>query len=366
MVLIVMSHCDDWTGLAQVYKTTSFLNRLITDWLNIGGSIGVGCFLLISGYFMVDKQITFKKILSILGEVWFYTICIWIIFALVMIFSHQATFHLLFKHFCFSFFPFLFSYHWFVTAYVILMALSPLFNKLISKMKKTEYLTLLTVLILFVSASIIPNAFHGVASDALIPVILMYFIAGYIKKYVIVTKINAKKHLCIAVCGYFFLYGTAVGNGILGDILHFEKLIAYRYFFRTLGSPLVMIINVELFLFFLGMTPKSNSKLNAIASSTFGIYLIHGDNIIATYVFPVIFPLSRIENSAKLFICAIGRVATVYIVSSLIDVLRQKTFEKIWLRFLDNHLDAIELKVMHTSKRLATKVTTNLNKFYGN
>lgn len=34
---------------------------------------------------MVDKQITLKKILRILGEVWFYTISIWFIFVAVSV-----------------------------------------------------------------------------------------------------------------------------------------------------------------------------------------------------------------------------------------------------------------------------------------
>lgn len=61
MILIVMSHSDDWMGLAEFYSEIVCLNKFITDWLHVGGQIGVGCFLLISGYFMIDKQITSKK-----------------------------------------------------------------------------------------------------------------------------------------------------------------------------------------------------------------------------------------------------------------------------------------------------------------
>lgn len=67
MILIVMSHSDDWMGLVGLYSEMVCMNKFIADWLHIGGQIGVGCFLLISGYYMVDKQITSKKILSLGG-----------------------------------------------------------------------------------------------------------------------------------------------------------------------------------------------------------------------------------------------------------------------------------------------------------
>lgn len=74
MILIVMSHCDDIFGLYSLYRYTLGINKLITDWLHIGGQIGVGCFLLISGYFMVDQKITAKKIIKTAGVTWFYSI----------------------------------------------------------------------------------------------------------------------------------------------------------------------------------------------------------------------------------------------------------------------------------------------------
>ena len=80
MILIVMSHGDNWMGLAQMYETKVCVNKLIADWLNLGGQIGVGCFLLISGYFMVEQQFNLKRIFRLLGEVWFYSIGIFVIY----------------------------------------------------------------------------------------------------------------------------------------------------------------------------------------------------------------------------------------------------------------------------------------------
>ena len=78
MILIVMSHCDEIFGLSNLYSQTLGIGKIINDWLNMGGQIGVGCFLLISGYFMIEQRVTLKKIMRIGGQVWFYTISIWL------------------------------------------------------------------------------------------------------------------------------------------------------------------------------------------------------------------------------------------------------------------------------------------------
>lgn len=149
MLLIVMSHSDDWMGLAETYKSTVCLNKFITDWLHIGGQIGVGCFLLISGYFMVDQKITTKKILYLWGEVWFYTIGIWVIFLITNILNETGNFHEFLEEGIFAFFPVTATHYWFVTAYIILMVLSPFFNRLILIMNKRTYQYFLVAVIVF-------------------------------------------------------------------------------------------------------------------------------------------------------------------------------------------------------------------------
>ena len=245
MVLIVMSHSDDWMGLAKTYQTTVCVNKFITDWLHLGGQIGVGCFLLISGYFMVNQQITLKKILRLWGEVLFYSISVWIVYAVVKLCAGSDVSFFSLQTIK-AFFPVLFTHYWFVTAYIILMILSPFFNKLISIMDKHLYQALLTALIVIfiLFDGGIPGVLDDMSEGRLIPVFIIYFIAGYIKKYDDSSKNNAKKHFGVAILGYILLYGTFIGVGIIGDILNSEMIIKQCYFWRPLHSPIVLIINV--------------------------------------------------------------------------------------------------------------------------
>lgn len=367
MVLIVMSHSDDWMGLAETYKTTVCINKFIVDWLHIGGQIGTGCFLLITGYFMVEQEFKLKRLFRLLGEVWFYTIGIWGIYIIVKI---------VMRTFCFSFeffvqtvkafFPVLFSHYWFVTAYIILMLLAPFFNKLILTMNKKEYQLLLALLIIIfcVLEGGIPVVLHGMSEGRIMPVFIMYFIAGYIKKHVDNQKDNSKKHLYVAILAYLLLYATAVGIGIISAVLKSESLIEYCYFWRALKSPIVVLINVELFLAFLRIKSIKGGLINQIASNTFGVYLIHANRIIELIVLPKIFPVYKETNSLRLFFYSIGSVLTVYTVSTLIDIVRQRTIEKVWLKLLNAKCGIFEENIKKWIISMSEMTIKVINKIY--
>ena len=365
MILIVMSHSDDWMGLATKYQNTICANKLITDWLHMGGQIGVGCFLLISGYFMVDQQFSVKRILRLLGEVWFYTISIWGLYVVAKAIVGTLSFSSAFKLAINSFFPILFSHYWFVTAYVILMILAPFFNKLINVIDKRTYQLLLAVLItiFFIIGGGLPKVFPGMSEGRLIPVFVMYFVAGYIKKHVNNNINNSKKHLWIAVLGYIFLYATFIGIEMIGSILDSETIMGYCYFWRPLNSPIVLIINVELFLAFLRMKVRQSNKINAIASNTFGVYLIHCNAIIAGSVLPRIFPVYKETNSFKILLYSIGTVIVVYMSCTIIDIIRQKTFEKIWVKILNEKYNVCEDRVKHLIDKIGKRIVL-LGKWY--
>ncbi len=316
---------------------------------------------------MVDQKFKLKRIFRLLGEVWFYTISIWGIYILSKIV--MGTFCFSFDFFADTvkvFFPVLFSYYWFVTAYIILMFLTPFFNKFILIMDKRMYQIFLATLIaiFFVLKGGLPEIFSGMSEGRLIPVFVMYFIAGYIKKYVDNRKANSKKHLVIAISAYLLLYVTCVGIGIFGTLLESETIIRYCYFWRPLNSPIVLVINVELFLALLKMKSRKSKLINSIASNTFGVYLIHANGIVAGVVLPRIFPIYKEINSLRLLFYSIGAVLTVYTGCTLIDIVRQKTVEKLWLQLLDAKCDLFEENIKRWIAFISNKIINVMKKYY--
>lgn len=366
MFLIVMSHCDDIFGLYDLYSKSLGVYKIITDWLHIGGQIGVGCFILVSGYFMVEQKITSKKLLKLAGEVWFYTISIWLIWIISNIALDNPFDRVeLFKQTLSAFFPILFSHYWFVTAYIILMILSPFLNKLIFSLDKKQYQTfLISILLIFVVLSGgFPKFFSGMMGGRLIPVIIMYFIAGYLRRFDDLKKKNSARHFLVALICYVLLFISCYFITFLGLKLNNEAILEERYFYRVLNSPLVVIISVELFIGFLRQDIKYSKIINALASCTFGVYLLHSNKILSSHL-PKLFPIYKEQNAFLVFLYSIFSVLCIYFIASLIDFIRKNSVEKIWIYFLDKELDKVQKIILEKIMCLYTYIIKLLNNYY--
>lgn len=363
MFLIVMSHCDDWSGLFEIYKYEACLNKLVVDWLNLGGQIGVGCFLLLSGYYMVDKNLSFKKLLILWGEVFFYSVIFWGIEIIVAIMIQSAELKdILGDVFC-VLFPILFSEYWFVTAYFILMILTPFFNKIIWSFDKTNYKRFLFVLIsiFVVIDGGIPRVLEGMSSGRLIPVFIFYFIAGYIKRFVNVEHNNSRKHFLIAGIAYFMLYGISVTLICLSLLVTNVNFLQFSYEWIKLNSPLVLIITIEVFLGFLKRKEKKNKIVNTIAGCTFGVYLIHSNKYVHLSKF---FPIYLETNTLLILLYSIGSVVVVFASCIIIDMLRKITFEKIWIKTLDKIVLPVYIVLKEKVMKIVANVLEVIRKYY--
>ena len=83
MLLIVAHHYVVNSGLINVMEQNPFTERSIFFYLfGAWGKTGINCFLLITGYFMCQSKITWRKFLKLILEIEFYKITIYLIFVL--------------------------------------------------------------------------------------------------------------------------------------------------------------------------------------------------------------------------------------------------------------------------------------------
>ena len=307
MLLIVMSHCDGIFGLSQLYSESIGIYKVVTEAFSLGGQIGVGCFILISGYFMVDKKISVNKILKLAGEVWFYTIGIWFLWMICNVIQKQIDLSVCFKEACYAFFPVILGHYWFVTAYIILIMLSPFLNKLIYSLDYQNYQKfLLTLLLIFVVlGGGIPGLLSGIFSGRLLPVCIIYFIAGYIKRFGISEERNSAECFLIAFCGYVLLFISDYLMTFWGVKLNSQTILNNRYFYTKLNSPVVIFVCIQLFTGFLQLNLKDSKVINTVAGGTFGVYLLHSNRILSGYLTKM-FPLYREDNPLLIFIYSLG------------------------------------------------------------
>ena len=131
MVLIVMHHATMYNGTSFSSFDSTF-NRI----LMLGGKLGVDIFVLISAYFMVDKNFKFSRIIDLVVQTTFYSFLIYLISCCFGL--EKFTF----KDFLLSSAFACITQYGFITNYLLLLLLSPLLNIVIKNSTRKQHCTI--------------------------------------------------------------------------------------------------------------------------------------------------------------------------------------------------------------------------------
>lgn len=358
MLLIVMSHCDDIFGLYPLYNKTLGVYKVITDLLHLGGQIGVGCFLLITGYFMIMQKFSLKKLAVLVATVWFYSVGFLALWVILKAGQGQLQPSAMLQEVFPALFPILSSGpYWFVAAYLILMLLSPFLNRLLLSLDQASYARLLMVIILIfvVIMGGIPGILPAVSQGRLIPVFVFYSIGGYIRRFRSQHKGHKKRYFMIAAWTYLILFGSSYLITYLGIRWNNPWILQYRYFYRSLESPLVVLICVSLFLWTQALDIPYQKWINRLGRCTLGVYLIHGNRLILRFL-PHLFPIYRISQLSLAVLCIIAGILLIYGGCTLLELFRKEIIEPRWRAVLERYCPAVEQKVQRWLDAMAAKM----------
>lgn len=345
MIMIVFHHFAFYGG----FEWDSSGASVPFFWYNfilMGGKIGVNVFVLISGYFLINSKVNIvniNRILKFWGQVFFYSIVIYLIFSKGK-FSIGAL--------IIRFFPISYSLWWFASTYFVLYLLHPFLNKLLHCLDKRKYQYLL--LILVVCWSVIPTFLTSFyQSNDLLWFITLYAIAGYIRLYGLNDKFKLKHYWFSC----FIFLAITYALGVIGTLLGLKSgTIVYdsMYFFGQQKIS-VLLISVSLFMAFATMKMNYHKSLNVIASATFGVYLIHDSDIIRPLLWNDMFKNATYQNTLMIIPYSIAVVTLVYVVCTVIDLIRQNVFEKLFMMLVNKYsgllMKPLE-KVADISKRV--------------
>ena len=340
MVMIIMHHFA-LHGCSRLQRDYTF-NTVVVDIFILGGKVGVDLFILISGYFMVDSKITMRKILKFVGQVWFYSISIFFLFYIIIT-PDAGLSYLDGVHF---FFPILYGENWFASAYFCLMLSIPLLNYVINRLDNKQIVGL--IITMLVVCSILPVLLE-------IDIILSNY-GWFIALYILAAYIKRKKPL----------EGNCIKNFLFASILYCCLFILsiYYYRYREQYSIVVVLISLELFLGFLKLKPFYNKWINLIASAVFGIYLIHDNTLVRPYLWSNLFHIQRYYEQDGFALISFKIVILIFVFCVVIDLLRQRTVEKIWMKIVDIYI----IPRIPTAKKIIEIFVKNIyytvNRFY--
>lgn len=323
MVMIILFHM---TQYLNIYRTGTIQNQVLGTILTSMGMIGVNIFVLITGYFYIDKNIGVKKILKLWLQVLFYSIIMMLTCKILNL--RDISNYSMIK----TFIPISYANYWFISAYFILYILIPIINEIAKKINKKTYEKLLIIVTFFFSIvyTYLYKSYYTVniqGLSALSWLIYLYLVAGYIKLYGIKFLEN-KKIVLNSIIAIFTIY---IGLLIFVNLKINSKKIWY---FMCMNSFFVLILAILIFSLFKNIKIKSNKVINYFGGLTFAVYLIHENDLINknfwAWIYGLVSKIIKIDYITTIMLVIIS-IPLIFISAMIFEFIR-KQIEKLIFR----------------------------------
>ena len=324
--MILFSHYSVHNGITNSDLPIG-INRYLLE-ISILGNIGVIIFVLISGYFSINKKNPFniKKIILLVLETVFYSVMFYLIFVLL----NKEVFSI--KSLLKSLLPITLKHYWFMTAFLLLYIFMPFINKLINSMNREEHgkLIIICLFIFSILRMITTKDYYG---NELVQLIYIYIIGAYIGKYKDFVLKHKKENKIMFVISLIILLLSVVIFDLFGTKYPiFGSKSTYLYA-RT--STVAILFGVSLLIMFISKKEFNNKLINTISSFSLGVYLISDNYYIRQILYTSVIKVKDYISSPYLFLHMIISVLCVFIVCIIIDFIRKNTIEKLAIMLLN-------------------------------
>lgn len=333
---VVNSGIEEWFSFSEITPNMVFL-QLWGMW----GKTAINAFVLITGYFMCTSKLTCRRFIKMYLEVKFYRAVFFVIFvwAGYESLSLKSLFNLLFGNISGI-------NGGFTSSFLAFYLFIPFMNLMIEKLGRDIWKLVLLLLGFFtVSATFF---FNDVVFHHVFWYMTLYFVAAWIRLYPARWTQSTKfTGILLAVLSLLAI-ASVLCIDLLGYLLHLDKDWIVSYFMVSDSNKMLAFgVGMAAFLFFKNIKVKNNSFINGVASTTFGILLIHANSdAMRQWLWKDLFhvPNMYIWPFWQLIGAMVGIVIIVFIVCSILDYLRIFSWKS---RFLDGLICiAIALKKM--------------------
>ena len=337
--LIIAHHYYRWGGYPDFTWESICFKEYSLQCLALFGSIACSVFILISGYFTVQKKAPniveyYRRAVPLAVEMTFY-----IILALVLALTFDwikigraLTIQ--------SLFP-IFWGNWFIVYYLLLFAVTPFLNEYLLSLNRNTFLKL--IIGLMVLWCVIPTflvfmyrvgwvKFIGWDYSNVDFFAIMYMVGAFIKLHGHTFKSYANGwNLFIAILASIFIIISCAlfdyASVVTQNNLYIDKA---RYFHKPYTIPAV-ILAVSLFLFFKNLHFKSRF-INWMATSIVAVYIIHDNEIMRPVIWEHIWPNMDYFNSGyiELYSHVVLKIFAVFVCCLVIDKIRIATIHRIF------------------------------------
>lgn len=354
-MLMIVAHHVVAHGLMH-YKTSeqfiiwaqgAQINKIFSAFLFPGGEVGVAIFFIITGYFSINKAK--GTLLKIITQTLFYGLLFLLVFTFLKLF-HFAGNYLNMNSFSSILKTILLpgtgGSYWFITAYVAVILLIPLINPFLNSLNELVYFRFLLFAWFFWYSL---AAFFDAPFFSIQKGLFFYSVGAYISRFE--KRSKSSLYWIIFFLGWlaasFVAFGIA-STGVLQEQTQ-VKIILYKLLVAFETSIPVPVCSIAVFYLFKSLDIGSNSFINSVASTTFGVYLIHDSGLWRKLIWYQLFKVDTVLFLSKWFpVISIFVIIIVFFTCSIIDLIRQK---------------AIEPFLMAKALTVVGKIRENVNRF---
>lgn len=278
----------------------------------------VNCFVLITGYFMIERrELSFRKPVDLFLITAWYGLISYGISLLCGIHSFSLS------GIVYAIIPFFAGKRWFVETYIILILVAPYINRVLISISRKAFESLLAIQILLFSVWYSVGLSAPLLDDGygIINFITLYMIGSYLR-----LRGNSirwiSKSAWIGVVIYLGCSAITFCAGL------FVNSFGYAFVTNIAGA-------VALFVTFLHMDFGSNKIINRISSYAFDVYFVHSDVNTSKILFQTVLKSSLIGNSIFVFPHLLVTLPLIYLLGIAAGWLRKWIWETSigkWLR----------------------------------
>ena len=327
MILIIAHHLSVHGGYNLIgFDNISEFNQALINLFAIGGKLGVNIFVIISGYFLIKSNLKLRKVIKLVAEIFLYSVLIY----LIILICKETTFSL--SNAKMVFLPIISESYWFVTAYIIMYLLSPFINKCLNNITQTQHLLLIAFLLFL--QTILPYLFSNYLGNVGW-FITLYAIGAFIKNY------------------SFNLYNNTLLFAAISIVL-FILIALFKIFLNInlseITNPICTICAITTFVTFRSLNIKTNKIINTIASTTFGIYLIHDNYFLRPILWTKLLKCPQYATTNDFWWFSILVIMAIFIICVIVDLCRIYLLEKPFMFGVDKLLNVIKNKLAKREK----------------
>ena len=334
MLLIIAHHYVVNSGIAAadgpIFANPTSLQSLYILLWGGWGKTGINCFVLLSGWFMCEKEISLRKFLKLLCEFMFYRLAITAVFWITGYerFSLMGLLDVLV--------PVREVSDGFTGAYLVFFLFIPFLNLLVRRLTEKQHIRLLALLAFLYVFFGTFRPFFSVSMNYISWFAVLFLAAAYLRRYPKKFFEGAGRWGLIAGAFMLLSAATVVACAFL------SKRIGKTYYYVAVtdcNTLLAVCTGLSLFLFFRNLRVRPNRFINAVAATTFGVFCIHTcSDTMRRWLWQD--TLKNIEYFGKPagYLHIIAAVIGIFILGALIDTLRARLIEKPFFRALDRKL----------------------------